>query len=96
MDRDPPLQESVALGSAAVVAAQQGIVVGLHPLTSACLAITIAFGGAARDVLCQRDVRLSSASGNQSYAVSAFAGGFVYVALSALGIAVRTARPRPP
>ena len=31
-----------------------GIVNGLHPLMSACLAITIAFGGAARDILCRR------------------------------------------
>uniref|UniRef100_A0A7S3B253 Glycine transporter domain-containing protein n=1 Tax=Haptolina ericina TaxID=156174 RepID=A0A7S3B253_9EUKA len=53
----------------------------MHPLISACLSITIAFGGAARDLLCQRDVRLNSVSGSQSYAVSSLAGGLVYVLL---------------
>ena len=37
--------ESVALGAAAVTAAQLGIVAGLSPLMSACLSISIAFGG---------------------------------------------------
>ena len=36
------LGSALALGAAAVVAAQQGIVNGLHPLMSACLSITIA------------------------------------------------------
>jgi len=78
--------ESVALGSASVVAAQQGIVMGLHPLVSACLSISIAFGGAARDVLCHRDVRLNSTGGSQSYAVSSFAGALVYVVLRQLHV----------
>ena len=78
--------ESIALGSAAVVAAQQGILVGLHPLACACLAITIAFGGAARDVLCQREIRLMDADGSQSYAVSSFVGALVYVSLRELHV----------
>ena len=76
--------ESVALGSAAVVAAQQGLLVGLPRLACACLAITIAFGGAARDVLCQREIRLMDADGSQSYAVSSFVGALVYVSLREL------------
>ena len=79
--------ESVGLGAAAVVAAQQGIVNGLHPLMSACLSITIAFGGAARDILCLRDVRLNHReNGSESYAISALSGGFVYVGLRELHV----------
>ena len=70
-----------------MVAAQQGIVNGLHPLMSACLSITIAFGGAARDVLCQRDVRLNhQENGSESYAVSSLAGALVYVGLRELHV----------
>ncbi|EOD24077.1 hypothetical protein EMIHUDRAFT_207163 [Emiliania huxleyi CCMP1516] len=78
--------ESVALGAAAVVAAQQGIVQGLHPLISLCLGVTIAFGGAGRDLLCGREVRLNHMSGSQSYAVAAFSGAGVYVLLRELHV----------
>ena len=48
--------ESVALGSLAVIGAQQGIARGLHPLVSSCLGVTVVFGGVLRDLMCQHEV----------------------------------------
>ena len=78
--------ESIGIGAAAVVGAQQGILAGLHPLMSACLGVSIAFGGVLRDLLCQRRVSLASTNGAESHALSAFSGAAVYVALRELHV----------
>ena len=73
--------ETIALGSLAVVGAQQGIVRGLHPLVSSSLGVTVAFGGVLRDLMCGQEPRLASSTGCQSYAVASLSGAAVYVAL---------------
>jgi len=78
--------ESIALGTLAVVGAQQGIVRSLHPLVSASLGVTIAFGGVFRDLLCRRDLSLGAATGCQSYGIASFSGAAVYVALRELHV----------
>jgi len=79
--------ETVALGSLAVVGAQQGIVRGLHPLVSASLGVTIALGGVMRDVMCKRDLALGAVeTGCQSYGIASFSGAAVYVALRELHV----------
>jgi uncharacterized membrane protein YeiH len=76
--------ESIALGALAVVGAQQGIVLGCHPIVSSVLGVTIAFGGVLRDLMCQRDLTLGAATGCQSYGIASFSGAAVYVALREL------------
>ena len=78
--------ESVALGALAVVGAQQGIIRGLHPLVSATLGVTAPFGGVFRDLMCQRELRLGSHSGCQSYAVASFLASSTYVGLRQLHV----------
>lgn len=78
--------ESIALGSLAVVGAQQGIVRGCHPVVSAVLGVTIAFGGVLRDLMCGRDLTLGVATGCQSYGIASFSGAAVYVALRELHV----------
>lgn len=73
--------ESVALGSLAVVGAQQGVLRGLHPLVSSCLGVTVCLGGVLRDIMCHRDISIGAHSGCQSYALASFSGAAVYVAL---------------
>ena len=75
--------ESIALAAFSVVGAQSGITRGLPPVVSACLGVSIAFGGVFRDVLIQRDVALTTthAAGNQSYGLACLAGAGTYVAL---------------
>ena len=78
--------ESVALSSLAVIGAQQGIVRGLHPVVSASMGVTIAVGGVARDLMCKRDLSLSTTTGCQSYGVASFSGAAAYVALRQLHV----------
>ncbi|GMH48592.1 hypothetical protein TrLO_g3467 [Triparma laevis f. longispina] len=78
--------ESVALGSLAVIGAQQGIVRGLHPLVSSSMGVTIALGGVVRDLMCKRDLSLSTTTGCQSYGVASFGGAAAYVALRQLHV----------
>ena len=78
--------ESVALGSLAVIGAQQGIVRGLHPGISCVLGVTIAFGGVVRDLMCNRNLTLGASSGCQSYGVASLAGASVYVGLRQLHV----------
>ena len=80
------VMESVALGALAVTGAQQGIIRGLHPLISASLGVTIAFGGVLRDLMCKRDLALGAATGCQSYGIASFSGAAVYVALRQLHV----------
>jgi uncharacterized membrane protein YeiH len=78
--------ESVALGSLAVVGAQQGIVRGLHPLVSSILGVTITFGGVVRDLMCSRDLKVGASTGCQSYGIASFSGAAVYVMLRELHV----------
>ena len=78
--------ETGALGALAVVGAQQGILKGFHPLVSATLGVTIAFGGVVRDLMCHRELALGANSGAQSYGVASLAGASVYVGLRELHV----------
>ena len=75
--------ETFALGGAAVIGAQGGIVRGIPPLACIATGVTICFGGIIRDLLCQRPVAI----GGQSYALATAAGASVYVALRELVVA---------
>ncbi|GMI21165.1 hypothetical protein TrRE_jg10922, partial [Triparma retinervis] len=78
--------ESVALGSLAVIGAQQGIVRGLHPGISCVLGVTIAFGGVVRDLMCNRNLTLGASEGCQSYGVASLSGAGMYVGLRQLHV----------
>ena len=81
---DPTLYaaESVGLSALALVAARQGILLGLHPFVSACGGVMLCFGGMARDVLCGQRIAL----GSSSYAATTFLGASVYVTLRQLTV----------
>jgi len=78
--------ETIALGSLAVVGAQQGIVGAYHPIVSCALGVSIAFGGVVRDLMCKRDLSLGASTGCQSYGIASLSGASVYVALRELHV----------
>lgn len=79
--------ETIALSALAVTAGQTGIVNNLHPLISASLGITIAFGGVLRDLLIGRAVSLGDVrDGCQSYGIASLCGAGAYVAMRELHV----------
>eukprot|EP00668_Euglena_longa_P036041 GGOE01046307.1.p1 GENE.GGOE01046307.1~~GGOE01046307.1.p1 ORF type:complete len:286 (-),score=61.07 GGOE01046307.1:398-1255(-) len=78
--------DTVGVGAFCVIGAQNGIRRGCHPLICvACGMFTATFGGAIRDVLCNRPVRILH-SHAEIYASTAIAGATVYMATKVAGL----------
>lgn len=77
--------DTLGVGAFCVIGAQNGIRAGVPPLISLiCGVATATFGGAIRDVLCKRDVRILH-SHAEIYASTAASGAAAYIAARALG-----------
>lgn len=88
IDEDGPLlwwTDTIGVGAFSVIGAQNGIRMGMHPIICIlCGLSTATFGGAIRDVLCERPVRIFHNMA-EIYGTTALTGASCYMLVRQLG-----------